>query len=294
MNRKQRRAIRPAPLLQPMDDKTRALIATAQARENAGDFAEAARLYRQLTHRLPRSWGAFNNLGVALKALNRPDEAVAAYERAIALGGGGQSLSNLGVALADLDRIEPARAAHAEAVAQQPDSAAIQTNLGAFHVLTRELGRAETALREAIRLDPGAVDAHVKLGAVLFESGRPAEAVPGLRQAIALAPRHAEAHSYLSMALLALGDLEGGFTEYEWRRAHLGFPQPDPAIPEWPGGMLNGRTILLYGEQGLGDVLQFARYASVAAAVGGRVVLQAPGPLVRLLRSVPGVVAVIA
>ncbi len=293
MNRKQRRATGATPPSQGIDDKSRALIAEAQACDSRGDFAQAARLYAELTRRLPASWVAFHNLGVALKELGRLDEAVAAYERAVALGGTAQTHSNLGVALAELERIEPARAAHARAAAMQPDSAAVQANLGAFHFLTRDLERAEAALRHAIRLEPDAVDAHVKLGAVLFESGRPAEAATCLRHAVALAPRHAEAHSFLSMALLAQGDLPSGFAEYEWRRAHLGFPRMNPAIPEWRGGMLTGRTILLYGEQGLGDVLQFARYVSVAAAVGGRVVLQAHRPLVRLLRSVPGVAEVV-
>lgn len=295
MNRKQRRAAKPpSSSPQSQDDAARALIAEAQDCDARGDFANAARLYGELTRRLPRSWIAFNNLGVALKELKRLDEAALAYERAIALDGGAQAHSNLGVVLAELDRIGPARAAHARALELAPDSAAVLTNLGAFHFLVRDLELAEAALRDALAREPDAVDAQVKLGAVLFESGRPAEAAQILRHAIALAPRHAEAHSYLSMALLAQGDLENGFAEYEWRRAHLGFPAMDPTIPEWRGGMLEGRTILLYGEQGLGDVLQFARYASVAAAVGGRVLLQVPGPLVRLLASVPGVAQVIA
>jgi len=293
MKRKRKPGSGPAPPSQRIDEASRALIDQAQACDGRGDFAQSAGLYAELTRRLPWSWIAFHNLGVAFKELGRLDEAVAAYDRAIVLGGGATTQSNLGVALAELGRIEPARDAHAKALALQPDSAAVQSNLGAFHVLVRDLEQAEAALRQAIRLDPAAVDAHVKLGAVLFESGRPAEAAACLRHAVTLAPRHAEAHSFLGMALLAQGDLANGFAEYEWRRAHLGFPRLDPAIPEWRGGMLTGRTILLYGEQGLGDVLQFARYAAVAAAVGGRVVLQVPRPLVRLLGSVPGVAQVV-
>jgi Flp pilus assembly protein TadD len=277
-----------------MDDKTRALIDQAQACDGAGDFAQSARLWADITRRLPQSWIAFTNLGVALKETGRPKDAITAYERAIALGGGAVVQSNLGLALAELDRMEAARAAHARAVAQAPDSAAVLINLGAFHVLARELDEAEAVFRKALALEPLAVDAHVKLGAVLFESGRPDEAAACLRHAVTLAPHHAEAHSYLAMALLAQGHLPEGFAEFEWRRALLGFPSLPDTIPEWRGGMLTGRTILLYGEQGLGDVLQFVRYASIAAAVGAKVVLQAPRPLVRLLASVPGVTQVIA
>ncbi|MBV5324766.1 MAG: tetratricopeptide repeat protein, partial [Rhodospirillaceae bacterium] len=200
---------------------------------------------------------------------------------------------NLGVALAELGRMDKARDAHAKARKLAPDSAAVLANLGSFYFLTRELDQAESCFRKALQLNPDDVDSYIRLGAILVESGRPTEAVACLRHAVGLAPHHAEAHSYLAMALLTLGELPAGFAEFEWRRALLGFPAIDPAIPEWRGGMLTGRTILLYGEQGLGDVLHFARYASVAAAVGARVVLQAPRPLVRLLASVPGVAEVI-
>ena len=291
MNRKQRRTAKPA--APPMDAATRSRIDLAQACDAAGDYARSVRLWTDITHRLPQSWVAFTNLGVAFKQMGQPENAIAAYERAIALGGGAVVHSNLGVALAELDRMEAARQAHGKALALEPASAAALANLGAFHFLAREMEQAETAFRKALALEPGAVESLVKLGAVLFESGRPDEAAARLRHAIALAPRHAEAHSYLAMALLALGQLPEGFAEFEWRRALLGFPPLPETIPEWRGGMLTGRTILLYGEQGLGDVLQFARYASVAAAVGAKVVLQVPRPLVRLMASVPGVTQVI-
>ena len=291
MNRNQRRAGKPTPV--QMDAATRALIAQAQACDTAGDYAHSIRLWSDITRRLPQSWVAFTNLGVAFKQMGQPEQAIAAYERAIVLGGGAVVQSNLGLALAELDRMEPARQAHEKALALAPDSAAVLANLGAFHFLARELDQAEAAFRKALALEPRAVESLVKLGAILFESGRPDEAAACLRHAIALAPRHAEAHSYLAMALLAQGQFPEGFAEFEWRRALLGFPVLPESIPEWRGGMLTGRTLLLYGEQGLGDVLQFARYASVAAAVGAKVVLQAPRPLVRLLASVPGVTQVI-
>jgi hypothetical protein len=97
------------------------------------------------------------------------------------------------------------------------------------------------------------------------------------------------------MALLARGDLTAGWEEYEWRwktpqmiseRRHL-------AQPQWQGESGNGQTLLIHAEQGFGDTLQFCRYASLAAARGLRVIMEVQAPLVRLLRSLPGVEMVI-
>lgn len=213
--------------------------------------------------------------------------------RDVARGGGAEAQSNLGLALAEAGRLDEARAAHDEALRLKPDSADIHLNAGAFHWLADDMEQAERRFRDAARLAPQQADALVKLGATLCRANRHEEAVPVLRQAVALAPRLAEAHTFLGMALLGLGELAAGFAEYEWRRAHAPMPRmPDPA-KEWPGGMLEGRTVLLYCEQGLGDILQFCRYATVAAAVGGRVILLAPTELKRLLLTVPGVAQVV-
>jgi hypothetical protein len=93
------------------------------------------------------------------------------------------------------------------------------------------------------------------------------------------------------MALLAQVDWPAGWQEYDWRwktpdlsKAWRGFPQK-----QWLGEPAEGRTLLIHAEQGFGDTLQFCRYTPLAAARGLRVILEVPGPLVRLLRCLPGV-----
>ena len=276
-----------------LDDRTVAMVDEAHRCDLAGRHAEAAALYGRLIERIPDSWVLHNNLGSAQRALGNLSEAISSCRRATALGGDAEAYSNLGLALAEAGHLDEARAAHLHALGRKPDSAGIQCNAGAFHWIEGNPEQAESCFREAVRLAPAMAEAHLKLGATLCRANRHEEAVTVLRHAIALAPGLAEAHSFLGMALLGMGELAAGFAEYEWRRAHTPIPRmPDPAR-EWRGGMLEGRTVLLYCEQGLGDILQFCRYATVAAAVGGRVILLAPKELRRLLLTVPGVAEVV-
>src|SRR6202012_3124994 len=95
----------------------------------------------------------------------------------------------------------------------------------------------------------------------------------------------------LAMALLSRGDLTAGWAGYEWRlRGGVeGIRPRDVSRPQWRGEDLAGRTILLHAEQGLGDTIQFCRYAPLVAARGGRVILEVPRPLHRLMSGLAGV-----
>jgi hypothetical protein len=92
-----------------------------------------------------------------------------------------------------------------------------------------------------------------------------------------------------ALAWLQMGEFALGWTEYEWRFACPEHPLPDHPQPVWDGSPLDGRPILLWTEQGLGDSIQFIRYAQVVAARGGRVILHCPRSLARILATCPGV-----
>ena len=96
-----------------------------------------------------------------------------------------------------------------------------------------------------------------------------------------------------ALTCLQRGDFERGWNEYEWRFRCREHPLLAQGIPPWDGSPLDGRRILLWAEQGLGDTIQFIRYAPAVARRGGRVVVACPRPLVRILTSCPGVAQVI-
>ena len=103
-------------------------------------------------------------------------------------------------------------------------------------------------------------------------------------RAIELEPNLSEAHWNLSMACLRLGDLKRGFLEYEWRfKGPAGVNLTKYSRPRWEGGDLTGKTILLHGEQGMGDILQFVRYVPLVAARGAKIVVACHPELCRLL-----------
>ena len=148
-------------------------------------------------------------------------------------------------------------------------------------------------------LKPDFADVYINRAVALEADGRLSEAIASVRRGIALKPDQAEAHFNLALFLLKSGDLLSGWGELEWRwRAKSGPIYREKRVfrePLWLGKEdLAGKTILLYAEQGLGDALQFCRYVEQVAALGARVILEVPEPLVGICGSLQGVSQVVA
>jgi Tetratricopeptide repeat/Glycosyltransferase family 9 (heptosyltransferase) len=153
------------------------------------------------------------------------------------------------------------------------------------------LEEADAALRRSVHLDPNRAEAFNDLAATLFAMGRETEAVVFIRRALDLAPDLAEAEETDAIWLLRYGRFREGWRKYEARmrthnNKHL---WRDFAQPRWRGEPLDGRTILLHSEQGLGDTIQFVRYAPLVAQRGGRVVLEVYPHVRPLLDGLPGI-----
>ena len=259
--------------------------------------SEALPVLRQAVALDPESALAQCQLGLALLETDLPAEAAAALERAAALRPEfPEALASLAEALRRLGRLEQARQAAEAGIAADFNRPEAHLHLG--NVLC-DLGAFEAACnayRRALGLDPQNPGVLSNLGLALYSLGRLSEALAQHRAALALKPDAAAFRYNLAVALLGAGDFEHGWAAYE-SRLHLGVPSImslDDAAPRWEGEKLAGRTILLYGEQGFGDTLQFVRYAPLVAARGGRVILGVPAPLVRLLQRTPKVARVVA
>jgi len=249
----------------------------------------------------PEDPDALNNLGVVVRALGRVEEAIGYYREALARAPAQAQSSalihaNLGNALTQLGRGTIAEAHLRRAVDLDPGMVDVRNNLAAY--LTRE-ERGDEAIphfRNVLAAEPHNIDAWTNLGVALLDSGDAAEAEQCYRRAVALQPDNAEAHYNLAWALLLTGQWAEGWQEYEWRWKLHHFSSHKRLFkqPLWDGKPLPNGTLLLHAEQGLGDAIQFVRYAALARSRCTRVVLECPRPLVNLFKSVAGADLVIA
>lgn len=245
----------------------------------------------------PDDADAHFNRGVALQDLGRPADALGSYDRALGIDARhAHAWHNRGNALLALGDPASATDSHDRALAIDPAYVLAWQSRG--HALAA-LGRPDAAVDSfdrAIALDPSDAAPHYNRGTLQKTLGRFDAALASFEAALRLQPDHAEARWNLSLLLLLVGRVREGWTLYEsrWQTPSFRAPRRDFGRPLWLGDApLDGRTILLHHDQGLGDAIQFSRYATPLAARGARVVLEVPAPLVALLRDVEGVADVI-
>lgn len=283
-------------------EAARARPDVAQAHHNlgvalaqSGRTQEAIVSLREAIRLQPGYAEAHYNLGTVLGTLGRKDEAVASYREAVRLRPDyGEAYNNLGLALTETGKPEEAVILLRQAVRLRPQAPEGPNNLG---LALAELGRfaeAEVAYHEALRLNPRYAEAHSNLGNTVKEQGRHEEALACYQMALWLDPKSVSTRYNRSLALLQAGDYEQGWKEYEWRWERPTMPPRHTHRPRWDGSPLDGRTVLLWAEQGLGDAIQFVRYAALVQAQGGRVVLECPPPLVPLFTSCAGIDRLVA
>jgi len=269
--------------------------AQGAALRRLGRPAEAVASYRRALALKPDALVARVNLGNALLDLGEGDEAAETFRAVIALAPAlPEAQFGLGRALHLTGQLEAAIEPLRQALALRPDYAAAYDALGQ---VACDLGRWNEAIAfhaEALQRDPNGPGFYTHFGIALYNCGELQTAEGSFRLALSLNPDDVLAHFNLAAVLLRAGRLAEGWAEYEWRRRLRGFPALQTTRPEWRGEPLAGKTLLLYGEQGLGDTLHFARYAQLAAEQGARVVMAVQKPLLRLMRSVPGVAEVVA
>jgi tetratricopeptide (TPR) repeat protein len=299
-----------------------AYVNLGSALQTENRLEEAIDSYRRALAIKPDLVLAYNNLGLVLEKRKEFEEAVALLEKALTINPDDPVVhNNLGHVLLEQDKLRSAIFHFRRAIELMPDCAEAFHNLGNALKRKYELDKApinektelspaseptvskqntfEEAVecyRKALSIKPDCAATHCNLGLALQGQGRLEEALECYRCALAIDPDFAEAHWNGGLCLLLMGDLEKGWEKYEWRwkNEQLKKPKVEFSQPRWHGHEpLQGKTILLWAEQGLGDTIQFCRYANMAAAQGATVLLAAQAALKPLLTQLPGISRVI-
>jgi FkbM family methyltransferase len=236
---------------------TAELLAEGWELHRAGHYAQAERSYRRALQGSPQDASAWCYLGMACHDQGRYDEAVAAYQQALRW---------------------------------QPHFPIACNNLGNSLRFQGRLDEALAAYNQALGLKPDYVNALRNKGTALLWAGRLEEALACYRQGLQLTPDDPETHMNVGILLLLRGEFAEGWAEYEWRWKRPDNPLPRFPQPRWDGSPLDGRTILLTHEQGLGDTIHFVRYAArLKERFACRVLVSSPVGLQPLLSTCPGI-----
>ncbi len=264
----------------------KALSLLGMIRAGCGDLEEALGLLDRSLKIDPGQVETLDSRASVLEGLGRMEEALESLDKAIALMPDSADLHyNRGRALEGLKRFEEALKSYDTAIAIKADADAWY-NKGN---LLADLGRYDEALASfdrAIALRPDYAEAWYNKGNALTDLRRFEEAVSCYRRVVALRPGHANALWNTGLVRLMLGDYDEGLRLYEWRWERPDFPSPKRGFdrPLWLGEeSLADRTVLLHAEQGLGDTIQFCRYANLVAGLGARVILEVQPALKSLI-----------
>jgi len=239
---------------------------------------------------------AHYNRGNVLKERRQFDDALASYDAALRINPNyAEAQFNRATVLKELGRGDEALAAYDAVLPIKPDDAEVHYNRG--NVL-HDLGRVDEALAAydtALRLVPDYLETHVNRGNTLNASGRLDEALTAYEAALRIQPDLAVAHYNSGLVHLVAGRFAEGWRGYEYRwqvEGVQGGQRRHEDHPLWQWESANGRTMLLWSEQGLGDAIQFVRYVPTLVQLGWRVVLEVPSPLTRLFAGIAGATVV--
>jgi tetratricopeptide (TPR) repeat protein len=253
-------------------------------------FERALERYERVLAISPDHAEALNNRGIALFYLARFAEALVCCERALAIRSNyAEALNTRGMILRELNRIDEALESYQRALEIRPDFAeALNNRAMALHGLRRFEEELEYSER-ALAVWPDFAEALDNRGVALHALGRFDEALESFQQALTVWPDFAACHVNRAFLLLLTGHFAEGWREAEWRRKKDTWTARSLPGSEWTWGDAAARRVLFYSEQGLGDTIQFSRFACAVAASGKEAFLEVQPSLVGLLGGLKGV-----
>lgn len=251
-----------------------ALRAGGLVLSNLGRFESALEFFDEALRLRPTFIDALIDRGNLLQNLDRPLEALASYDTALFTEPGrADILNNRGAALLMLGRLQEAGADFAKALRMKPLFPQAWSNRGNLFLKLQQPEAALAAFEKAMALRPDYVEALCGRAVALKYLGRFDEALEAFDAALACDPASPHANNNKAALLLLRGNFEQGLELYEYRWIFAGTPKQalTHPVPEWKGENLDGRTIIVFDEQGHGDAIQFARYLLILSELGASV-----------------------
>jgi Flp pilus assembly protein TadD len=279
------RALRSEPLHQ------KAWSTLVRSLEELGRFDEAQEHVARFQQAFPDDAEVALRAGSVLARREQPELAIPLLRKAVAARpDNAEALAILGTALIKTRDLVGAINALTAAAKLAPDNASIRNNLAVVSLLQQDTARAILMLRRALRADPDNPDLLTNLAFSYMRWGRFAKAKAYLQRSRSIAPDHPDVRWNDSLLRLLHGDFESGWDLYEARRDKDFWRPRTLSGPEATGlDAIRGKRLFLYAEQGLGDTIQFARYAELLAGHAGSVELEVQPQLVELLAGLQGV-----
>lgn len=239
-------------------EELKSLYAHAMSTQNWNDVAvyTTEMLILEANH----AW-IWNSRGVALQRMGHPLDAILNYDKSLSIENAPNPYNNKGSALQELGKLDEALECFDKSLDMDPDIAQTHMNVGHIYKWTRKNELALHSYRKCVLLDPNYADGHMALG----------------------------------MMLLKMGHLQEGWREFEWRWKSGQLPPRGLKQPKWKGEDLTGKSILVYAEQGLGDIIQFGRYLGILAQrfPKCKVIAEVRQPVKRLIETIPELYAAI-
>src|SRR5215831_8621294 len=238
------------------EQEVQELFAKAITHKNRKEYEPALRLFDQLLLDNPNFVPGWNERASLLADVNAHFDAVVNYLMALQLS---------------------------------PEEAGLYTNRGVSFMSLSQFYKAEADFKKSLELNPVLPETHNNLGIMKRRVGLIEEAIEYYRKAIELKPDYADAHLGLAMSLLETQQFEEGWKEFEWRWLCGQMVRRPVPYPQWQGERCTDKGLLLLGEQGYGDILQFWRYAKFAKEqFGGKVYIEVRPVMARLMQGIEG------
>jgi len=265
-------------------------IQSAHKYHQAGNLDQAEVLCKKILKKQPKHFDALHLLGFIYYQSKDFNSAISYLQKAIHINSADAvAYNNLGNALQNNGQIDEAIACYNNAVQINPYYDEAYNNLGCAFYEKGNFDEAIANFKKTLQINPYNTLAHNNLGQSLLEKVQIHEALLCFQKAIQLKPDYALAHFNKSLALLLSGDFKEGLKEYQWRWKLEEHKMRNFSRPLWNGSFIKNATILLHTEQGLGDTIQFIRYAPMVAAKGAKVIAECQKELATLLQSIEGI-----